>query len=353
MVKIKTMNILILGVGGHTPRSILKRLRTVYPNSRLIGTDINPKALGFHMKGLIDKGYLIPRATAKDYFNKISEIIATEQVDFAFVQPEQEVLAWGKYFEEYKTYPCATLIPPKAHVEALMDKAAMADLLKGTLFIPDTLRITPSNPRFEEVQKEIGYPCWIRASIGSGGLGSLMLNRKEELEAWLFIHKTVPEFTISKYLTGRHLANQMLYIGGQCVANAGLHCAEYVMADIAPSKVTGNTSYGLLLNEKKLLEKCEEVMDFVQKATGVKANGVYSFDFKEDDLGNLLVTEINIRHMAYTGILAECGFDLVSKTVEILQDRFKIPKQSKYYFDKEYVFLRDVDIEPIILNSPF
>jgi hypothetical protein len=57
--------------------------------------------------------------------------------------------------------------------------------------------------------------------------------------------------------------------------------------------------------------------------------------------------------MAYTGILAECGFDLVSKTVEILQDRFKIPKQSKYYFDKEYVFLRDVDIEPIILNSPF
>jgi biotin carboxylase len=353
MVKIKTMNILILGVGGPTPRSILKRLRTVYPNSRLIGTDINPKALGFHMKGLIDEGYLIPRATANDYFNKISEIIATEQIDFAFVQPEQEVLAWGKYFEEYKTYPCATLIPPKAHVEALMDKAAMADLLKGTLFIPDTLRITPSNPRFEEVQKEIGYPCWIRASIGSGGLGSLMLNRKEELEAWLFIHKTVPEFTISKYLTGRHLANQMLYIDGQCVANAGLHCAEYVMADIAPSKVTGNTSYGLLLNEKKLLEKCEEVMDFVQKATGVKANGVYSFDFKEDDLGNLLVTEINIRHMAYTGILAECGFDLVSKTVEILQDRFKIPKQSKYYFDKEYVFLRDVDIEPIILNSPF
>tara|TARA_R110002050_G_scaffold270114_2_gene413076 strand:+ start:26685 stop:27728 length:1044 start_codon:yes stop_codon:yes gene_type:complete len=347
------MNILILGVGGPTPRSIALRLKTIYPDARLIGTDIQPKAIGFHLKGLLNKSYLIPRANHPNYFVEINGIIKKENIDLAFVQPEQEVKTWGEYYNREGRYPCPTLIPPVEHVNALMDKAAMADLFKGTGFIPDTIRISPSNPKFEEVAEQIGYPCWIRASIGSGGLGSLKLNRREELEAWLFIHKDVPEFTISKFLTGRHLANQMLYIDGKCVANAGLHCAEYVMADIAPSKVTGNTSYGLLINEKSLLERCEEVMETVQAKTGVKANGVYSFDFKEDDKGEILVTEINIRHMAYTGILATCGFDLIRYTVEILRNEFQAPAKAHFYFDKEYVFIRDVDVEPIILTNKF
>lgn len=345
------MNILILGIGGPTPRSIAKRLRKIYPQAKLIGTDIKNKGIGFFIPNLLDKSIVIPRASHSNYFEKIKKIIIDEKIDFAFVQPEKEVKAWGQYYNIHGCYPCPTLIPPLEHVETLMDKAAMADLFSDTDFIPKTIRITPSNPNFENVDSEIGYPCWIRASIGSGGLGSLKISRKEELEAWLYIHKDVPEFTISKFLTGRHLANQMLYINGKCVRNAGLHCAEYVMADIAPSKVTGNTSYGLLINESTLLEKCEKVMDYVQEKTNKKANGVYSFDFKEDNCGNLMVTEINIRHMAYTGILAECGFDLVEDTVDIINGKFEPPKHTHYEFDSEYVFLRDVDIEPIILTK--
>lgn len=346
------MNILISGIGGPTPRSIAVHLKQLYPKARLIGIDINSKAIGFFMDGLLDHAQEVPRANHPNYFETINEIITSDGIDFAIVQPEKEVQAWGNFYNEHGRYPCPTLIPPVEHVNALMDKAAMADLFAGTNYIPDTIRITPQNPKFEEVQDKIGYPCWIRASIGSGGLGALKLSRKEELEAWLFIHKTVPEFTISKFLTGRHLANQMLYLDGKCLRNAGLHCAEYVMADIAPSKVTGNTSYGLMLNEKVLLDRCEEVMDFVQEKTGKKANGVYSFDFKEDEKGQLMVTEINIRHMAYTGIMAQCGFDLIKDTVDILQGTFQPPAEKNHFFSKPYVFLRDVDIQPILLEQP-
>ncbi|MGB0806814.1 MAG: hypothetical protein ACPGRC_08995, partial [Salibacteraceae bacterium] len=278
-------------------------------------------------------------------------IIEKFKIDFAFVQPESEVLAWGEYFKNNKSYPCPTIIPPVEHVKALMNKAKMAELLDGTGFIPKTITISPAQPKYEEVASEIGYPCWIRASVGSGGLGSLKIDRKEELQAWLFIHKNVPEFTVSEFLTGRHLANQMLYVNGKCIANAGLHCAEYVMADIAPSKVTGNTSFGILLNEKTLLDKCEEVMTTVQNKTKVLANGVYSFDFKEDAHGNLMVTEINIRHMAYTGILAKCGFDLIDLSISLLTEKSPVPVLNQYFFEKPKVFLRDVDIEPIILEQ--
>lgn len=64
----------------------------------------------------------------------------------------------------------------------------MADLLKDTEFIPKTIKVTQENPRYEDVEKEIGFPCWIRATEGTGGLGSLMLNDISSYKSWLFIN---------------------------------------------------------------------------------------------------------------------------------------------------------------------
>lgn len=340
--------VLVTGIGGPTPRSIAKAIRNGRPGYRIIGVDVNPRALGFYMQGLTDRHHLVPRVSSADYWPEIKRIIKEEGVDYAFVQPEKEVLAWGDYLIQHGDLPCPALIPPLGHAQMLVDKAAMSTLLAGTDFIPKTLRISPTNPRLDEISAQIGYPCWIRASVGSGGLGSLKLERPEELQAWLFIHKHISEFTVSEFLTGRHLANQMLYIDGRCIKNAGLHCAEYVMADVAPSKVTGNTSYGLFINEPDLLDFCEIVMSHIQQVTGIKAHGVYSFDLKEDAYGNLKVTEINIRHMAYTGIMAQAGFDLTGDTMLFLEGKASQISEGRFSFPQEYVFLRDVDIEPIL-----
>jgi len=343
--------ILITGIGGPTPRSIATRLRTLYPEAKLIGVDTNTRALGFYMDGLLDKCMTVPRADHEEYWPAMKKIVKEMGIDLAFIQPEEEVLEWGKYYNENGDYICPVLIPPVEYTEALMDKAAMADLLADTNYIPKTVRISPENPGYSRIEKKIGYPCWIRASVGSGGLGSLKLSRKEDLEAWLFIHKDIEEFTVSEFLTGRHLANQMLYIEGTCIKNAGLHCAEYVMADIAPSKVTGNTSYGKFINEEPLLEFCEEVMEYISHKLSVKPQGVYSFDLKEDNKGALKVTEINIRHMAYTGIMAKVGFDLVDDTLKYLTGRASEIEKGRFNYPSDYIFLRDVDIEPIIMKE--
>jgi hypothetical protein len=344
------MNILITGIGGPTPRSIARRLREIYPDAKLIGVDANRKALGFYINNLVDVCLIIPRATDPGYWVEIYHIIKKYNIDFAFVQPEFEVLAWGDFFKKNGFFHCPTLIPPLEHVNALMNKARMAELLSDTDFIPKTITLIQEDKNFDRVESEIGFPCWIRASVGSGGLGSLKINSIKELEAWLFIHKEIKEFTVSEFLTGRHLANQMLYLNGELVKNAGLHCAEYVMADIAPSGVTGNTSYGKFLNEEKLLIFCEDVMNFLQKKTGVLPHAVYSFDLKEDSKGNLKVTEINIRHMAYTGIMAKVGFDLIADSVKILSGKYNEVKVGRFIYDSnDYIFLRDVDENPIVM----
>ena len=345
--------ILITGIGGLTPRSIATIIRKNHPDYKIIGCDIEKKAMGFFMKGLVDEYYICPRCTSSEYFSWIEKLVTEKKIDYAFVQPESEIVAWGDYYEKNKKYPCPVFMGSKKLSVSLKDKSIMADLLKGTEFIPKTIKVTQENPRYEDIEKEIGFPCWIRATEGTGGLGSLKLDDLSSYKSWLFINSKIPEFTVSEFLTGRHLANEMLYYNGEYVKGAALECVEYVMANIAPSHVTGNTHFGRFLNEDRINEFCDRCIKYLEKKLGVLAHGILSFDLKEDSNGNMKVTEVNIRHMAYTGVMARVGFDLIEDTIKIMEagNCDRIERTPYYHYDKPYIFLRDVDVEPIILES--
>lgn len=74
---------------------------------------------------------------------------------------------------------------------------------------------------------------------------------------------------------------------------------------------------------------------------------------KEDKDGKMKVTEVNIRHMAYTGVMAEAGFDLIEDTIKIMEEGNcdNVVRNQFYHYEKPYVFLRDVDVEPLLLES--
>lgn len=345
--------VLITGIGGLTPRSIAKMIRKKHPDYRLIGCDIDMRALGFFMDGLLDACYLCPKCTSEEYFPWLETLIEREAIDYAFVQPEAEIVEWGEYYENNGKYPCPVFMGSKQFSVSLKDKSLMAELLKNTDFIPKTIKVTQSTPRFEDVEKEIGFPCWIRATEGTGGLGSLRLDNMDCYKSWLFINSDISEFTVSEFLTGRHLANQMLYYNGEYIKGGALECAAYVMANTAPSHVTGNTRFGRFLNEDRINAFCDRCIKYLEEKLQIPAHGVFSFDLKEDTHGNIKVTEVNIRHMAYTGIMAQVGFDLIEDTIRIMEDgnADAIVREPFFHYDKPYVFLRDVDIEPVILES--
>ena len=345
--------ILITGIGGLTPRSIAGIIRENHPDYRIIGCDTEKKAMGFFIKGMTDEHYVAPRCTDPDYFPWLEKLVAERDIDYAFVQPEAEIVEWGAYFEEKGRYPCPVFMGCALLSESLRDKSIMAQLLEGTDYIPKTIKVTQDDPRYEDVEKEIGFPCWIRATEGTGGLGSLRLDDISSYRSWLFINSDIPEFTVSEFLTGPHLANQMLYYNGEYVKGAALECVEYVMANTAPSHVTGNTHFGRFLNEDRINEFCDSCIKYLEKKLGVPAHGILSFDLKEDKDGNIKVTEVNIRHMAYTGVMAHVGFDLIEDTIRIMEDGNcdNVARDPFHHYEKPYIFLRDVDVEPLILEG--
>ena len=124
------------------------------------------------------------------------------------------------------------------------------------------------------------------------------------------------------------------------------------MAKTSPSGITGNTSFGRLITDPKVVERAVSAIDVIFKHTGAPRHGFFTVDLKEDSAGQPLVTEINIRHVAFTSAFAAGGANLCEDTIRLLTDDPHFDRQFQVYsFAPGTIFLRDVDSLPIVMNE--
>ena len=347
-------NILITGVGGPTPRSFahaLKDYGQVFKNAKLIGTDIHPLAIGLYQKELFEETLLIPRADAPNYWEVIEDLIEKFEIDVAVVLPELEVVQWGLRQKEDKL-PCKALIAQHEINELLVNKAKMTALLDGLGLVPPSVAFKANDFNVEEIFHTLGNEFWVRSSSGTSGLGSLLVKGKEALANWIQINPGVKEFLASQYLPGRNLACKLLYWKGNLVRSACAERVHYIMSKVAPSGITGNTSFGRLLNEPELVEEAEKAMNRIFSHTQSEKHGFYTVDFKEDDLGKAYITEINVRHVAFTQCFAAGGANLAEDSLRLLMEDQTFDQSYRMYeFPKDLIFLRDVDERPVLMKE--
>ena len=347
------MKILITGVGGPTPRSFAISLKkySTYKNFEFTATDINPLSIGLYQKDLFEKSYIVPRASASNYWEVIEQIIKENKIEFAVILPELEVMEWSKR-QENKTLPCKVLLPNHSMSELLVDKAKMTDLLKDLDVVPQSVAFQRDEKDLKKISSKLGYPYWVRSTSGTSGLGSLKIEDENSLKNWIHINPDVKNFLASKYLPGRNLACKMLYYDGKLLRAAIGERVNYIMAKVSPSGITGNTSFGRLLNEPAIFEEANRAMEFMFEQTGASRHGFFTVDFKEDENGKPYITEVNVRHVAFTQCFAAGGANFAEDTMRLLDNDTTFDKEFKLYeFEKDLVFLRDVDNLPVLMKE--
>lgn len=347
------MNILLTGVGGPTPRSLaysLKNYSDRFRECRLVATDINPLAIGLYQNGLFERSYRIPRADDDDYWRSIHQIIEQEHIDLAFIQPELEVFEWGHY-ADVSPLPCPALIPEIKLIYELLDKSKMTELLRPTGLVPKSIAFG-RDVDYRTIEDTFSGPFWVRSSSGTSGLGSLLVDTEDKLTNWIRMNPEITNFMASTYLRGRNLACKMLYYEGKLLRSACAERVNYIMAKVAPSGITGNTSFGRLLNEPELVERGKRALEIISAKLGCPLHGFFTVDFKEDRDGNALITEINVRHVAFTQCFAAGGANLAEDTIRLLTGDPDFDMNYKMYeFEPGLIFLRDVDALPIIMKE--
>jgi hypothetical protein len=350
------MNILVTGVGGPTPRSFVRSVKLADSsnrnNYRFIGADCNPLAYGLYDTNLFDAGYVVPRADDPEYWASVNKIIEQEQIDGAVVLPEVEVLEWAKNSSKLDK-KIITHLPDYDLAMAIVNKHRLHDYLEDSGLVPKYIRIQPDQYSYEKIIREVGDVFWIRSTEGSSGLGSLKIDSGPALAQWISINRKVKEFIASEFLPGRNLACKMLYFNGDLKRTACAERVNYIMAKVAPSGITGNTSFGRLVNEPELVELSEKALNLISGRLNTELNGIFTVDYKEDLSGKPKITEINIRHVAFTSSMAAGGANIPFDTLEAMfneEDPTNM-KRIDYKYPEPLIFLRDVDSLPIVMRE--
>jgi carbamoyl-phosphate synthase large subunit len=348
------LKLLVTGVGGPTPRSFARALRSFgsFGPYRLFGTDINPRGIGLYQLDLFESCYLTPPSSSPDYWDYTTELVDKLRIDAAIVLPEVEVAEWSRR-QAQTGLPCKALIPDTRLTDLLMDKAEMSEVLAPFGMVPRSLSVSLDDTELRaKVESTLTYPFWVRSATGSSGLGSYKVTDFEMLEHWLKINKGVERFLASEFLPGRNLACKLLFYKGELLRAACAERVRYIMAKTSPSGITGNTSFGRLINDQSVVDQATQAIDLIFKRTGAARHGFFTVDLKEDSAGKPLLTEINIRHVAFTSAFAAAGANLCEDTIRLLMDDPEFNRKPKVYsFPSGTIFLRDVDSLPIVMNE--
>lgn len=341
------INILVTGACGVTSRSVVRSLNTSnFFKGKLdfIGTDVCYNKYGIY-EGLYKRVYKVPSYNSPDYHEVMARIIAKENIQYAIIIPEPEVLYWCNHNFGVPFHR----IPPK-----------FAKVVISKLSLYQHLEYTNLTPKFQIISKNVTedmiklpYPLWIRdySEGTTSGMGSFMPQNFEQLSAWITINPDIKTFMCSEYLPGRNLACFLLYDNGHLIKYGVAERQIYLMAKVAISHITGNTSQGKLLNDEHVFLTAKNAVEKIAEMTGEKMNGLIVVDLKENADGIPLVTEINIRHVAFTSSFASGGLNFAEVQLLLLTGQPHLISQAKTIeFPKDNLILRDVDGHPIYIS---
>lgn len=343
------INVLVTGVGGPTPRSFVRSiLDSGCDRYRFVGVDSNPLAIGLYDGESYIATHVVPESSSEDYWHDIGRLVDHHAIEFAVVMPELEVLTWAKANDAQKM-PCRAFVPGYQASRVLIDKKAMHHALNHKAYIPEYTNFS-NGANTGEVS--LSYPFWVRSTVGSSGLGSLKVSSREELDEWMRINSSVGEFIASEFLPGRNLACKLLYHDGQLLRSACAERVAYIMAKVSPSGITGNTSFGRLINDPHLVDIADDAIREVFSQHGTQPHGVFTADLKEAATGQPMITEINVRFVAFMSVLAKAGANLALDYLEANLAPGTFSTAYKHYtFEDDMVFLRDVDEKPIVMKE--
>lgn len=345
------MKIAITGACAVSARSVLRSLKVspIFKDCEFIGWDMANLLYGLY-EGNFDRIYKVPAVNDPSYRLIIENILDKEKPDAVIVVPEVEVLYWSK-----NPFNVPHIVPPAKFSELVISKERLFKALEGTGLVPQNKVYTSEEIEMESFENPLGFPVWIRdgAAGTASGKGAFKATNYEDLRAWVKINQGIHQFQLSEFLPGGNYGCFCLFSNGKLVKMAQAERIEYIMAKVAVSGITGNTSKGRLLNDEKIKETALRAIDILCKQTGEVMNGLVVVDMKANALGLPIITEINIRHVAFSSSFANAGFNLSEYQLLLALGRAnEISDEIEKIYPENNLILRDVDGLPIYVSEP-
>jgi carbamoyl-phosphate synthase large subunit len=217
------INMIVTAAGAPGAPGIIKSLRLNGERDiKIIGTDMNPDSVGFHM---VDKSYVVPPGGSPDFISEMLEIAEKEEIDAIMPLATYELMNFSKNKRRFEDIGVEVMVSDPEPLGIANNKGKLCDFLrKKGISVPNS-RIVKNSSQFEKCVFEFGYPdvpVCIKPQVGKGSIGfrvlrndvdklDLLMNYKpdttvitfEEMASILGSADNFPEMVVMEYLPGK------------------------------------------------------------------------------------------------------------------------------------------------------
>jgi predicted ATP-grasp superfamily ATP-dependent carboligase len=285
--------ILVSGAGGSASYNFILSLRKNQKKEKfyLVGMDTSP----YHIElSPVDKRYIVPKFSDRNYTDKINEIIKKEKIDFFHIQPDGEVYFISKNRNKINT---KTFLPDHKAINLCQNKMKFNSFMKKNgISVPEAYFIDSKDAlrKSLKILLKKNDKAWLRAIKGAGARAALPVTNYNQAQGWIDYWSSVKglgysDFMVSEFLSGKEYAFQSLWQNGNLVASQARERIEYIFGNLTPSGQSSSPSVARTVNS----EEIDKLVSSAIKKIDPNANGVFCADLKTDSNGHIKIIEIN------------------------------------------------------------
>lgn len=280
----KEINVLFSSVGRRVElvKYFDRARKKLKIKSNLVGIDIEETAPALNF---VDKYYLVPRVTDKNFIDEVLEICKKEKISLIIPTIDTELLVYSQNKERFrKEAGTEIMVSEEESIKIMRDKILTMKVLKENgLDVPKTL----TN---EDIRKEdYSFPLFIKPLDGSSSFNNFKIKNKKELE---FFKEYVPNPMIQEFAEGQE------------------YCVD-VFSDFSSNIITvvpkkrvafreGEITKGEIVKDRALIEVGKKIVEIL------KPIGEINFDcIKTQD--KIFILEINGRFAGGSPMSFEAG----------------------------------------------
>jgi len=253
----------------------------------LTGTDADKTSL--EVNRWLDNAYSVPSANSAQYTTVLNKIIRRKHVQAIFPQPDPEV---GRLSRDRAILEAAVFLPDPPVVTVCLDKFESLQKWADAKLRGRPVLLARKEDALENRVRSLGFPTWIRARQGAGGLLSCLAKDWKQARYWLLFHWGQgfdTDFVAEEYLPGRDFCFMSIWDKGNLVTSMARERLSWVGNR---SVGTGGTSkLNRVVHDDKVNHEGVEAI----RAVSQSPHGIFCVDLKQDAKGVPRPTEINCR----------------------------------------------------------
>lgn len=335
--------IIVTGAGGSAAFNFIDSLRISGEDFYIVGVDIKP----FHLElAQVDKKYIIPPISDPGYIDAINRIIEKEKIDFLHAQPDVEVEFLAQNREKIK---CKTFFPSSDVLSKFANKMESNTIWKeNDIQTPEAYCVTSEKDLEEGMRKLLANheKVWLRAIKGAGSRASLPVKDVYHAKAWIDYWRTMRgldwgDFMISEFLPGKEFAFQSVWKDGELITSQARERIEYIFGHLTPSGQSSSPSVAKTVHRDDVNEMATKAI----KAVAPNATGVFCADMKENEKGEVCLTEVNAgRFFTTSNFFSHAGVNMPHMLVKMAFNEALPATQQYNPIPADWFWVRMIDM---------